>query len=167
FFGDFIIVELSKKNQQLQAAVEQEKIKTKQHSNRVRELQREVLYSAHFLYILTTVVDVAEHLTPARTQLRILRLEAHTVKSLQEKLAAANLKVAEYRNQVQSCKQELKVAQKVLATELGEDVNLQQLSRCPGSFRIRSQQILALQQRVGESSDSSRVGTHGNQSRLI
>uniref|UniRef100_A0A3P8RTR4 Coiled-coil domain containing 13 n=1 Tax=Amphiprion percula TaxID=161767 RepID=A0A3P8RTR4_AMPPE len=63
------IVELSKKNRQLCAEIEQEKIKTKQNSNRIKELEKE---------------------------------ESPLVKSLQEKLAAAQLKVTEYRNQVKA-----------------------------------------------------------------
>eukprot|EP00064_Thunnus_orientalis_P008090 superscaffoldBa00000942_g8112 len=100
------IVELSKKNRELMAEIERGKIKSKQNSNRIKELEKE------------------------------------------EKLAAAQLKVIEYRNQVQSVKQELKVAQRVLICEVGEEVNLQQLLSSPGSFRGRSQQILALQTRV-------------------
>uniref|UniRef100_A0A3Q4GRW3 Uncharacterized protein n=1 Tax=Neolamprologus brichardi TaxID=32507 RepID=A0A3Q4GRW3_NEOBR len=116
------IVELSKKNRELTAEIEQEKIKCKQNGNRIKELEREK-NCCDFLYAL--------------------------VKSLQEKLATTQLKVTEYRNQVQSAKQELKMAQKVLISEIGEEVNLQQLLSCPGSFRGRAQQILALQTRVG------------------
>ncbi|XP_028307546.1 coiled-coil domain-containing protein 13-like isoform X2 [Gouania willdenowi] len=127
------IVELSKNNQQLQAAFEQEKIKSKRHSDRVRELEREV---------------VSGQKTNSRSHTTEDSQDTHTGKSLKDKLVAANLKVAEYRNQIQSCKQELKVAHKVLASEFGKDVNIHQLLKCPGSFRTHFQQTLALQQRV-------------------
>ncbi|XP_029970862.1 coiled-coil domain-containing protein 13 [Salarias fasciatus] len=136
------IVELSKKIRELSAELEQEKTRTKQQTFRIMALEKELQAAPG------RQVDGSEGRQENLLSGTTASADSPTIRCLQDKLAAAQLKVVEYRNQVQASKQELKVAQKVLLSELGEDVPLQQLLASPTSFRGRAQQILALQTRV-------------------
>ncbi|XP_044281110.1 coiled-coil domain-containing protein 13 isoform X3 [Varanus komodoensis] len=83
-------------------------------------------------------------------RIKELEKESPEIKALQDKLTATSLKLSECRNQLQTTKQELKMTQKLLASEAGEDVSVQSLLSSPGSWRGRAQQILVLQGRVRE-----------------
>ncbi|XP_053077551.1 coiled-coil domain-containing protein 13 isoform X2 [Acinonyx jubatus] len=149
--GDVIatkIVELSKKNRALMAESEGAKTRAKQLNNRIRELERE-LQAAQARLPAKAATDVGAKAPRAQMGDRALP-ETPEVKVLQDRLAATNLKMSELRNQIQSVKQELRMAQKVLTSEVGEDVNVQQLLSSPGTWRGRAQQILVLQSKVRE-----------------
>ncbi|XP_040289214.1 coiled-coil domain-containing protein 13 [Bufo bufo] len=140
------IVELSKKNRELTAEMEREKSKVRQLGNRVKELERE-LQNSH---------DPEYSGKDSGSEPKVSRSAEGTptdgaeMKALQDRLAAANLKLTEYRNQIQTTRQEMKMAHKVLVSEVGEDVNISQLLSSAGGWRGRAQQILALQGRVRE-----------------
>ncbi|KAK6490462.1 coiled-coil domain-containing protein 13 [Huso huso] len=165
------IVELSKRNRELTAEMEREKAKVKQHSNRVKDLEKESQVTPLWLLVnpvafwgMSSCSSLLDYIfSPPPTLPHILRHLCHKrcparlqgslpenpeVKALQEKLSVANLKMTEYRNQIQAMKQEMKIAHKVLANEVGEEVSIQQLLSTSGNWRGRSQQILALQNRV-------------------
>ncbi|XP_012493745.1 PREDICTED: coiled-coil domain-containing protein 13 [Propithecus coquereli] len=149
--GDMVatkIVELSKKNRVLMAESEGAKTKMKQLTNRIQELERELQTSLARLPAKGATDTGAK---PPRVQMGDrASLETPEVKALQDRLAATNLKMSDLRNQIQSVKQELRMAQKVLASEVGEDINVQQLLSSPGTWRGRAQQILVLQSKIRE-----------------
>ncbi|XP_063159401.1 coiled-coil domain-containing protein 13 [Candoia aspera] len=144
FSGDVAaakIVELAKQNRHMTAEMEREKTRTKQLNNRIRQLEKELQLST---------VKLQPHGDSPASRKKMDASLSPEMKALQEKLSAANLKMSDYRNQLQTTKQELKLLHKLLANEVGEDINVQSLLSTPGSWRGRAQQILVLQGKVRE-----------------
>ncbi|XP_005383591.1 PREDICTED: coiled-coil domain-containing protein 13 isoform X1 [Chinchilla lanigera] len=168
--GDLVatkVVELSKRNRVLAVESEGARARAKQLSGRVQELERELQTA---LARLPAKGAADAEAKPPRPLMGDGTLpETPEVKALQDRLAATNLKMSDLRNQVQAMKQELRAAQKVLASEVGEDVNVQQLLSSPGTWRGRAQQILVLQSKVRElekqlgQSRSRSAGTAGDE----
>ncbi|XP_044281109.1 coiled-coil domain-containing protein 13 isoform X2 [Varanus komodoensis] len=137
------IVELAKQHRHMTAEIERGKTKVKQLNNRIKELEKELQIST---IKLQSFGD--KNIQPAYKTAEVPL--SPEIKALQDKLTATSLKLSECRNQLQTTKQELKMTQKLLASEAGEDVSVQSLLSSPGSWRGRAQQILVLQGRVRE-----------------
>ncbi|CAL1673333.1 unnamed protein product [Lasius platythorax] len=72
------------------------------------------------------------------------------IKCLKNKLQRVQTKLCESRNTCAVLRQEINKAQKLLYSEVGENVNINTLSSVPGSWRGRAEQIRNLQQKVSE-----------------
>nr|CAD7196018.1 unnamed protein product [Timema douglasi] len=73
--------------------------------------------------------------------------DPNQVKLLTDKLQMTNQRLCDSRNQCQALKQDLRMVQKALCSEAGENVSIHSLS---SNWRGRAQQIAALQQKLVE-----------------
>ncbi|PIK56847.1 putative coiled-coil domain-containing protein [Apostichopus japonicus] len=117
------IVELSKKNRELTAELESEKTKLKQLLLKLREAEK--LNSSKATLSSRSPRSTREELRdPIEIQADKTAAE---LKTTQEKLNQATAKLGEFRTQVATLKQDLKLAHKALSNEVGEGVNISAL----------------------------------------
>ncbi|XP_014472720.1 PREDICTED: coiled-coil domain-containing protein 13-like [Dinoponera quadriceps] len=72
------------------------------------------------------------------------------IKCLKNKLQWTQIRLCESRNTCAALRQEIKKAQKLLCSEVGENVSVTAFSSVPGGWRGRAEQIRNLQQKVAE-----------------
>ena len=136
------IVELSKKNRELNAELASERNKVRELQTKVKQLQKQI-----------SEKEPDSSSSHGHTQSKGEETEGSLqlmVDQLKEQLQASNQKRTEYRNECQMLKQELKLAQKVLSKEVGEGISVATLLKSGSGWRGRSQQIIALQNKIGE-----------------
>ncbi|XP_041372186.1 LOW QUALITY PROTEIN: coiled-coil domain-containing protein 13-like [Gigantopelta aegis] len=142
------IIELSKKVRELTAELESEKTRVKQSQKKYYELQQQVaqssnLQSSDTRSVLSSAVSLQSRFADEKSDDGSV-----DVKLLQDRLKYSESKLAEYRNQCQALKQEIKIQNKILQKELGDSVNVQSLLSTNSTWRGRAQQILTLQNKV-------------------
>lgn len=130
------IMELSKRNRELTSDLESERNKVRLLSKKMQEMERELVSSGPA--------------SSEQKQRSDSEKDTSEVTALQDKLNQANNKVAEFRNQCDKLKKDLKVAYKVLAKEVGEGFNISSLLNDSSGWRGRQQQITSLQNKVSE-----------------
>eukprot|EP00118_Oscarella_pearsei_P012137 m.86703 g.86703 ORF g.86703 m.86703 type:complete len:519 (+) comp36510_c0_seq12:137-1693(+) len=129
------LVQLSRKNRDLTAELEAEKSRVRQLNRKWSELDRSRAES-------TVKKKESEAVKQTKEESKL------ECEKLQVQLAQAEAKVRELRNRCHHCKQDLKNSHAVLAKEVGDGISVSDLLKKPSGWRGRSQQILALQQKV-------------------
>ncbi|XP_069672667.1 coiled-coil domain-containing protein 13-like [Periplaneta americana] len=136
-------------------------------SKRVRELTAEV--EGHKSRHRAAEAKLAQYIEASQTALSSQKKEQSQdngekqedqVRMLTEKLNSTSSKLYECRNQCQQLKQDLKMAQKVLSSEIGDNVSIHSLTSGNSNWRGRAQQIIALQQKISELKE--RLGEHND-----
>lgn len=147
------IVELSKRNRELTAELTTEKNKVRQLQRRLKEaeaIQQSASEPQKASGVSLAAQPKSSH-SGATNLAQCSDIESlPALAQLQEQLAQAKQKVTDYRNQCQLLKQDLKVAHKVLAKEVGEGISVSALLSGAGGWRGRAHQIVVLQNRVAE-----------------
>ncbi|EEB12447.1 conserved hypothetical protein [Pediculus humanus corporis] len=129
------IAELSKKLREQNAELESMKNRAKDAEAKLRQIE-------------ANATTDQQSLVPQMPSDDELYEKDKQIKLLTEKLQSTNAKMCEFRNQCQSLKQELKLAQKVIECEVGEKIGFQDLAKENGSWRGRAQQIITLQNKI-------------------
>ncbi|CAH1775051.1 unnamed protein product [Owenia fusiformis] len=137
------IVDLSKKVRELTAEAESERTKARQYNKKCHDLENQLVAEKKNKSSHSSIDDLPPDLAE-RVQLQ------NDVKSLQERLKQSESRCTDFRNQCQLFKKDLTIAQKVLTSELGDNVNIQALLKEPSDFKGRSQQISILKKQVAE-----------------
>ena len=134
------VVELSKKNRHLTAELTAVKFKFKSLEQNLRDLEN-------------SLAEKDDQLKLSETQSNVESNSPSEVQMLTEKLEKTNKKVFEILNQNTQLKNELKIAQKCLQQEIGENVNIAQLMCGSSNWRGRAQQIAMLQSKIADLKD--------------
>ncbi|XP_011630105.1 coiled-coil domain-containing protein 13-like [Pogonomyrmex barbatus] len=115
-----------------------------------------VIYS-HYLIILYLSCDCnvkedenLDNIKEKDSSNSLGRGDQERIKCLKNKLQRVQAKLCESRNTCAALRQEINKAQKLLCSEVGENVSISALSSVPGGWRGRAEQIRNLQQKVAE-----------------
>ena len=139
------IVELSRKNRVLHAELTAER-------NRSRQIEKQLQLKAAEQVCNTQ--EIGRQNEACVTEDEKNNLESQ-LNALQEQLSQSKHKTADYRNQCQLLKQELKLAHRVITKEVGPGVTVSELLNSPSGWRGRSQQIIMLQNKLLELKNST------------